>query len=184
MLGFMPENLAECCAHTPIHVSDIIASSLPIFWKPRASRRRNASDDVPQDPSQVKDKPSKVKVEVKSKKSCVYAMCSLGDCNSAKIAITNSLMHFSQHQIKGDADTCICAYCGASDGHMPQLNKTGKKYVFEDPCCFSGNSLNVRKTKTIECSFPLKNYPVTCPSCNEKFWRFDLPNHFEISHTE
>lgn len=103
---------------------------------------------------------------------------------NAICAATNSLMHFSQHQMKGDADTCICANCGASDGHMPQLNKTGKKYVFEDPCCFAGNSLNVKKTKTIECSFPLKNHPVTCPSCNEKFWRFDLQNHFKISHTE
>ena len=39
-----------------------------------------------------------------------------------------------------------------------------------------------KKIKTIECSFPLKNHPVTCPSCSEKVWRLDLPNHFTISH--
>ena len=44
--------------------------------------------------------------------------------------------------------------------------------------------LNVKKLQTIECSFPLKNFPMECASCNETFWRFDMKKHFTISHPE
>ena len=142
MLGFMPETFDECCAHNPINVSDQIASSLPVFWNRRVSRRRNVRDQAPENP---------VKLEVKSKKACAYAVCSLGSCNSEKIPMTIALMHFSKHQMKGDADTCICAFCGSADGHMPEVNKTGKKYLFPDSCSFGGNTLNAKKLKNIEC---------------------------------
>ena len=67
---------------------------------------------------------------------------------------------------------------------MPELNKTRKKYKFPDSCCFAGNTRNVQKLKTIECSLPLKNYPMECPSCSETFWRFDMKKHFTISHPQ
>ena len=67
---------------------------------------------------------------------------------------------------------------------MPTFNKTGKKYLFPDACSFAGNTLNVKKLQTIECSFPLKNFPMECPSCSETFWRFDMKKHFTISHPE
>ena len=92
--------------------------------------------------------------------------------------MTTALMHFSYHQMQGDGDTCICAFCGSTDGHMPTLNKTGKKYLFPDACCFAGNMLNVKKLQTIKCSFPLKNFPMECPSCSETFWRFDMKTAF------
>ena len=98
--------------------------------------------------------------------------------------MTTALMHFSQHQINGDADTCICAFCGAADGHMPELNNTRKKYMFPDACCFAGNTLNAKKLKTIECSLPLMNHPLECPSCNAAVWRFDMKKHFTIAHPE
>ena len=34
---------------------------------------------------------------------------------------------------------------------MPEVNKTGKKYLFPDSCSFGGNTLNAKKLKTIEC---------------------------------
>ena len=67
---------------------------------------------------------------------------------------------------------------------MPEANKTGKKYLFPDSCSSGCNTLNAKKLKTIECSLPLKNYPMECPSCNQPFWRFDMKKHFTISHPQ
>ena len=67
---------------------------------------------------------------------------------------------------------------------MPEVNKTGKKYLFPDSCSFGGNTWNAKKLKTIECSLPLKNYPMECPSCSKPFSRFDMKNHFTISHPQ
>ena len=78
-----------------------------------------------------KEPKNPVKVEVNSKKTCAHAVCSLGSCNSEKIPMTIALMHFSKHQMKGDADTCVCAFCGSADGHMPELNRTGKSICFQ-----------------------------------------------------
>ena len=93
-------------------------------------------------------------------------------------------MHFSKHQMKGDADTCICAFCGSADGHMPEVNKTGKKYLFPDFYSFGGNTWNAKKLRTIECSLPVKNFPMECPSFSKPFSRFDMKNHFTISHPQ
>ena len=87
-------------------------------------------------------------------------------------------MHFSLHQMKGDENTYMCAFCGAANGHMPELNNTRKKYMFPEACCFAGNTTNAKKLKTIECSLPLKNHPMECPSFSATVWRFDMKNHF------
>ena len=124
MIEFMPETLDECCAHNPIDVSEHIASSLPEFWSRRVSRRRKVSD-------QEEKEVVKVQKEVKSKKASKHAVCSLGTCNSEKIPMTVALMHFSQHQMNGDADTCVYAFCGVSDGHMSELNNNRKSTCFQ-----------------------------------------------------
>ena len=90
-------------------------------------------------------------------------------------------MHFSMHQLNSHTDIDICVICG-SPGHMPNLNASGAKWVFSDPCEFTGNSLNVKKCKKIECSAPLANYPVNCTRCNRYIWRFDMLAHFEREH--
>ena len=56
--------------------------------------------------------------------------------------------------------------------------------MFPETCCFAGNTLNAKKLKTIECSLPLKNHPMECPSCSTTVWRFEMKNHFTIAHTE
>ena len=66
--------------------------------------------------------------------------------------------------------------------HMPKLSKSGKNWIFEEPCLFTGNSLNVAKCKTIECSNPLANYPVLCLECNTNVWRFDMHSHYQREH--
>ncbi len=58
-----------------------------------------------------------------------------------------------------------------------QLNDT-----FTEPCGFAGNTLNAKKLRTIECSFPMANHPVKCTHCVKMVWRFDLKKHFELEH--
>ena len=120
MLGFMPETFDECCAHNPINVSDQIASSQPVFWNRRVSRRRNVRDQAPENP---------VKLEVKSKKACAHAVCSLGSCNSEKIPMKIALMHFSKHQTMP-----ILAFVLFADAQMDTCRKRtrlGKSISFQ-----------------------------------------------------
>ena len=44
--------------------------------------------------------------------------------------------------------------------------------------------MNVKKLKTIEVSFPLANFPMKCPHCEQTFWRFDMQKHVEKEHPE
>ena len=90
-------------------------------------------------------------------------------------------MHFSKHQLNGDSETAMCALCG-KPGHMPVLSRTGAKWEFPESCFFAGNTLNVKKVKKIECSFPFSNHPMECPECNDHLWRFDFANHFQKKH--
>ena len=64
----------------------------------------------------------------------------------------------------------------------PTTNNTGKKWEFPADCSFAGNTLNVKKLKTIEVSFPLANFPMKCPHCEQTFWRFDMQKHVEKEH--
>ena len=50
---------------------------------------------------------------------------------------------------------------------QPTTNNTGKKWIFPESCVFAGNTLNVKKLKKIEVSFPLANYPMPCPHCEK-----------------
>ena len=61
----------------------------------------------------------------------------------------------------------------------PVRSKTGAKWEFSDPCLFAGNKLNVKKLQTIESSFPLKNYPMSCTFCEKTVWRFDMLLHMK-----
>ena len=127
-----------------------------------------------------KEPKNPVKVEVNSKKTCAHAVCSLGSCNSEKIPMTIALMHFSKHQMKGDADTCICAFCGSADGHMPEVNKTGKKYLFPDLCSFAGNTWNAKKfwrPLNAPCRWRLtqRNVPHAANPFRDSTWRTISP---------
>ena len=65
-------------------------------------------------------------------------------------------MHFSMHQLKGDNESEICAYCGKDHDEPTKFtNSSGKKWVLPESCAFAGNTLNVKKAKKIEVSFPL-----------------------------
>ena len=92
-------------------------------------------------------------------------------------------MHFSMHQLKGDNDSEICAYCGKYHD-APTTNSTGKKWVLPEACVFAGNTLNVKKAKKIEVSFPLANYPMPCPHCEKTLWRFDMQKHVTKNHPD
>ena len=54
MIGFMPETLSECEAHHPILVSKDCAKKLPVFWKPRKSKRKKELQSEPQSDVVVK----------------------------------------------------------------------------------------------------------------------------------
>ena len=45
-----------------------------------------------------------------------------------------------------------------------------------------GILLNKKKIETIECSFPVSNYPMKCPVCNELVWRYDIGKHMSSKH--
>ena len=45
-----------------------------------------------------------------------------------------------------------------------------EKMIFPESCVFAGNTLNVKKLKKIEVSFPLANYPMSCPHCEKSLW--------------
>ena len=143
-------------------MSEIIAKALPIFWRPRQSLRRQNSGAVVNATSEKK-KPA---VKKEKKKPCLRCSCSLGGCSDTKVLMGPALMHFSMHQLKGDNDSEICAYCG-KDHDAPTSNSTGKKWIFPESCVFAGNTLNVKKLKKIEVSFPLANYPMSCPHCEK-----------------
>ena len=76
-----------------------------------------------------------------------------------------------------------CAYCG-KEHDAPTTNKTGKKWEFPSEYSFAGNTLNVKKLKTIEISFPLASYPMKCPHCEKSVWRFDMRKHVEKDHPD
>ena len=103
MMGKDPNSLNDCAKLHPIIVSKIIAKDLPVFWSPRQSLRRQNSDAV------VEKKPV---VKKERKKACLQCSCSLGKCSNTKVLYGSALMHFSMHQLKGDNDSEICAYCG------------------------------------------------------------------------
>ena len=77
----------------------------------------------------------------------------------------------------------LCEICGCP-GHMPELSSTGKKWVFGSDCDFSTHTLNAKKLQMIECSLPVKNYPMECGICKEYIWRYqyDMQKHFEKKH--
>lgn len=83
--------------------------------------------------------------------------------------------------LKEDNDSEICAYCGKDHG-APISNNTGERWIFPESCVFAGNTLNVRKLKKIEVSFPLANYPMSCPHCEKSLWRFDMQKHVTKKH--
>ena len=85
------------------------------------------------------------------------------------------------HQMNTDEEVCICAICGGP-GHMPKLSSTTKKWVFDSDCDFSTHTLNAKKLQMIECSLPVKNYPMECGICKEYIWRYDMQKHFEKKH--
>ena len=64
-------------------------------------------------------------VKKERKKACLRCSCSLGGCSDTKVLMGPALMHFSMHQLKGDNDSEICAYCG-KDHDAPTTNSTGK----------------------------------------------------------
>ena len=59
-----------------------------------------------------------------------------------------------------------------------------KKWIFPESCVFAGNTLNVKKLKKIEVSFPLANYPMSCPHCEKSLWRFDMQKHVTKNHPD
>jgi len=121
MMGKVPDSLNDCAKHHPIIVSEIIAKDLPVFWRPRQSLRRQNSGAVVNATS-GKKKPA---VKKERKKPCLRCSCSLGGCSDTKVLMGPALMHFSMHQLKGDNDSEICAYCG-KDHDAPTTNSTGK----------------------------------------------------------
>ena len=74
-------------------------------------------------------------------------------------------------------------YCGKEHG-APSTNKSGKKWEFPAECSFAGNTLNVIKLTKIEVSFPLANFPMKCPHCEQTVWRFDMQKHVTKEHPE
>ena len=72
-----------------------------------------------------KEKPA---VKKERKKACLRCSCSLGGCSDTKVLMGPALMHFSMHQLKGDNDSEICAYCG-KDHDAPTTNSTGKNDI-------------------------------------------------------
>ena len=44
--------------------------------------------------------------------------------------------------------------------------------------------MNVKKLKKIEVSFPLANYPMSCPHCEKSLWRFDMQKHATKNHPD
>ena len=52
------------------------------------------------------------------------------------------------------------------------------------PKKIAGNTLNVKKAKKIEVSFPLANYPMPCPHCEKALWRFDMQKHVTKNHPD
>ena len=109
MMGKVPDSLNDCAKHHPIIVSEIIAKDLPVFWSPRQSLRRQNLDAVVQNATSGKKKPV---VKKERKKPCLQCSCSLGKCSNTKVLMGPALMHFSMHQLKGDNDSEICAFCG------------------------------------------------------------------------
>ena len=91
----------------------------------------------------------------------------------------------SIHQLNNDSTEPICAFCG-SEGHMPTLSDSKKKWEFGDLCAFGGHTLNVKKLTTIECSLPMANYPLKCPFCPDEqlIWRYDMGKHMETKHPD
>ena len=67
---------------------------------------------------------------------------------------------------------------------QPTTNNTGKKWIFPESFVFAGNTLNVKKLKKIEVSFPLVNYPMSCPYCEKSLWRFDVQKHVTKNHPD
>ena len=111
--------LNDCAKNHPIIVSEIIAKDLPVFWSPRQSLRSQNSGAV------VEKKPV---VKKERKKPCLRCSCSLGGCSDTKVLMGPALMHFSMHQLKGDNDSEICAYCG-KDHDAPTTNSTWEKWI-------------------------------------------------------
>ena len=67
--------------------------------------------------------------------------------------------------------------------HLPKMEqKYDVKWVFGSECDFNSHTLNAKKLGTIECSFPVKNYPMECGFCKESFWRHDMEKHFAKDH--
>ena len=64
------------------------------------------------------------------------------------------------------------------------LTAVEKKWVLPESCAFAGNTLNVKKAKKIEVSFPLANYPMPCPHCEKTLWRFDMQKHVTKNHPD
>ena len=67
---------------------------------------------------------------------------------------------------------------------MPTTNSTGKKGIFPESCVFAGITLNLGKLKKIQVSFPLANYPMSCPHCEKSLWRFDMQKHVTKNHPD
>ena len=59
-----------------------------------------------------------------------------------------------------------------------------EKMLLPESCAFAGNTLNVKKAKKIEVSFPLANYPMPCPHCEKTLWRFDMQKHVTKNHPD
>ena len=62
----------------------------------------------------------------------------------------SSLTEFIKEFYLLNSDACICALCGATDGHMPTLSGSGKKMVFGSECEIQSHSLKVKQIKTSE----------------------------------
>ena len=89
MIGFMPETLSECEAHHPILVSKDCAKKLPVFWKPRKSKRKKELQSEPQSDVVVKS-------ENGAKKSCTQVSCPVSNCG-ATVSKTSAVLHMSYH---------------------------------------------------------------------------------------
>ena len=95
-----------------------------------------------------------IKIEVAQKKKCDQVQCPFENCEM-KVHVNKALLHMSIHQLNNDSTEPICAFCG-SEGHMPTLSDSKKKWEFGDLCAFGGHTLNVKKLTTIECSLPIR----------------------------